>query len=93
MKQIGKQLKGKNAGEIVQDLFGEGEDGSPSKAQKLLDRPFRKRLARTARSRDCRRACAERAEASRAARRSKRWVNPAERARKFFCPEGKIFLA
>jgi hypothetical protein len=25
--------------------------------------------------------------------RSKRWVNPGERAQKFFGPEGKIFLA
>jgi AsmA protein len=40
VKQIGKQLKGKNAGEIVQDLFGKGEDGSPSKAEKLLDSLF-----------------------------------------------------
>ena len=42
VKQIGKQLKGKNAGEIVQDLFGEGEGGQPSKAQKLLDNLFGK---------------------------------------------------
>jgi AsmA protein len=42
VKQIGKQLKGKNAGEIVQDLFGEGEGGKPSKAQKLLDNLFGK---------------------------------------------------
>ena len=33
VKEIGKQLKGKNAGEIVQDLFGKGEDGEPSKAR------------------------------------------------------------
>jgi len=43
VKQIGKQLKGKNAGEIVQDLFGKKEDGSPSKAQKLLDGLFGKK--------------------------------------------------
>ena len=42
VKQIGKQLKGKDAGEIVQDLFGEGEGGKPSKAQKLLDNLFGK---------------------------------------------------
>ncbi|MCZ7596274.1 MAG: AsmA-like C-terminal region-containing protein [Hyphomicrobium sp.] len=40
VKQIGKQLKGKKAGEIVQDLFGKGEDGGPSKAEKLLDSLF-----------------------------------------------------
>lgn len=38
MKQIGKRLNGKSAGEIVQDLFGEGQGGEPSKAQKLLDK-------------------------------------------------------
>ena len=42
MKQIGKQLKGKNAGEVVKDLFGKSEDGGPSKAQKLLDGLFGK---------------------------------------------------
>ncbi|MFA5899627.1 MAG: AsmA family protein [Hyphomicrobium sp.] len=42
VKQIGKQLKGKNAGEIVNDLFGKGSDGSPSKAQKLLKGLFGK---------------------------------------------------
>jgi AsmA protein len=42
VKQIGKQLKGKNAGEVVQDLFGESKDGGPSKAQKLLDNLFGK---------------------------------------------------
>jgi AsmA protein len=36
VKQIGKQLKGKNAGEIVNDLFGKDESGGPSKAGKLL---------------------------------------------------------
>lgn len=43
VKQIGKQLKGKNAGEIVNDLFGKGQDGSPSKAQKLIDGLFGKK--------------------------------------------------
>lgn len=43
VKQIGKQLKGKNAGEIVNDLFGKGSDGSPSKAQKLIDGFFGKK--------------------------------------------------
>ncbi len=42
VKQIGKQLKGKNAGEVVKDLFGKSEDGGPSKAQKLLDGLFGK---------------------------------------------------
>ncbi|MFN3622848.1 MAG: AsmA family protein [Hyphomicrobium sp.] len=42
VKQIGKQLKGKNAGEIVNDLFGKSEDGGPSKAQKLIDGLFGK---------------------------------------------------
>jgi AsmA protein len=42
VKQIGKQLKGKNAGEVVQDLFGESKDGGPSKAQKLIDNLFGK---------------------------------------------------
>ncbi len=36
VKEIGKELKGKNAGEIVDDLFGKGENGEPSKAQKML---------------------------------------------------------
>jgi AsmA protein len=40
VKQIGKQLKGKNAGEVVKDLFGKSEGGGPSKAQKLLDGLF-----------------------------------------------------
>jgi AsmA protein len=43
VKQIGKQLKGKNAGEVVQDLFGKGTDGGPSKAQKLIDNLFGKK--------------------------------------------------
>ncbi len=38
VKEIGKQLKGKNAGEVVQDLFGKSENGEPSKAEKLLDK-------------------------------------------------------
>ena len=42
VKEIGKQLKGKNAGEIVKDLFGKGENGGPSKAEKLLDNFFGK---------------------------------------------------
>jgi len=37
VKSIGKNFKGKDAGKIVDDLFGKGEDGGPSKAQKLLD--------------------------------------------------------
>lgn len=42
VKEIGKQLKGKKAGEIVKDLFGKGEGGGPSKAEKLLDNFFGK---------------------------------------------------
>jgi AsmA protein len=38
VKQIGKELKGKNAGEIVEDLFGKKNDGEPSKAEKLLQK-------------------------------------------------------
>lgn len=38
VKEIGKGFKGKDAGEIVEDLFGKGEDGKPSKAEKLLDK-------------------------------------------------------
>ena len=38
VKEIGKELKGKNAGEIVDDLFGKKEDGQPSKAEKLLQK-------------------------------------------------------
>jgi AsmA protein len=37
-KEIGKELKGKSAGEIVEGLFGKGENGEPSKAEKLLDK-------------------------------------------------------
>ncbi|MEE8579194.1 MAG: AsmA-like C-terminal region-containing protein, partial [Hyphomicrobium sp.] len=37
VKSIGKNFEGKDAGEIVDDLFGKGKDGEPSKAQKLLD--------------------------------------------------------
>ncbi len=42
VKQIGKQLKGKKAGEVVNELFGKSSDGGPSKAQKLLDGLFGK---------------------------------------------------
>lgn len=42
VKEIGKQLKGKKAGEIVKDLFGKGEGGGPSKAEKLIDNFFGK---------------------------------------------------
>jgi AsmA protein len=38
VKEIGKQFKGKNAGEIIEDLFGKGEEGEPSKAEKLLQK-------------------------------------------------------
>jgi AsmA protein len=38
VKELGKQFKGKNAGEIVEDLFGKKEDGKPSKAEKLLEK-------------------------------------------------------
>jgi len=38
VKEIGKELKGKNAGEVIEDLFGKGKDGEPSKAEKLLDK-------------------------------------------------------
>ena len=38
VKEIGKELKGKNAGEIVEDLLGKGENGEPSKAEKLLQK-------------------------------------------------------
>ncbi len=37
VKSIGKNFEGKDVGEIVDDLFGKGKDGEPSKAQKLLD--------------------------------------------------------
>jgi AsmA protein len=40
VKELGKGFKGKNAGEIVEDLFGKGEDGKPSKAEKLFDNIF-----------------------------------------------------
>jgi AsmA protein len=40
VKEIGKQFKGKDAGEIVDDLFGKDESGGPSKAEKLLDSFF-----------------------------------------------------
>jgi AsmA protein len=38
VKELGKQFKGKNAGEIIEDLFGKSEDGEPSKAEKLLQK-------------------------------------------------------
>lgn len=38
VKELGKQFKGKNAGEIVEDLFGKKEEGKPSKAEKLLQK-------------------------------------------------------
>jgi AsmA protein len=41
VKELGKSFKGKNAGEIVEDLFGKKEDGKPSKAEKLLDKLFK----------------------------------------------------
>ena len=37
VKSIGEQLKGKDAKEIVDDLFGKGSDGGPSKVEKLLE--------------------------------------------------------
>jgi AsmA protein len=40
VKEIGKQFKGKDAGEIVDDLFGKDESGGPSKAEKLIDNFF-----------------------------------------------------
>jgi AsmA protein len=38
VKELGKGFKGKNAGEIVEDLLGKGENGEPSKAEKLLQK-------------------------------------------------------
>jgi AsmA protein len=38
VKELGKQFKGKSAGEVVEDLFGESEDGEPSKAERLLQK-------------------------------------------------------
>lgn len=40
VKEIGRQLKGKNAGEVVKDLFGKEQGGGPSKAEKLLEGLF-----------------------------------------------------
>ncbi len=37
-KEIGKEFKGKSAGEIVEGLFGKGENGEPSKAEKLMQK-------------------------------------------------------
>ncbi len=42
VKQIGKKLKGKNVGEAINNLFGKGENGEPSKAEKFLDKIFGK---------------------------------------------------
>ncbi len=38
VKELGKEFKGKSAGEIVEGLFGKSEDGEPSKAEKLLQK-------------------------------------------------------
>lgn len=38
VKELGKQIEGKNAGEIIEDLFGKKDDGEPSKAEKLLEK-------------------------------------------------------
>lgn len=38
VKELGKQFKGKSAGEVVDDLFGKSEDGQPSKAERLLQK-------------------------------------------------------
>jgi len=38
VKELRKEFKGKSAGEIVDGLFGKGEDGKPSKAEKLLQK-------------------------------------------------------
>jgi AsmA protein len=38
VKELGKEFKGKSAGEVVQGLFGKGENGEPSKAEKLLQK-------------------------------------------------------
>ena len=40
VEQLGRRYKGKNAGEIIDDLIGKDENGE-SKAQKLLDKLFR----------------------------------------------------
>lgn len=40
VEQLGRRYKGKNAGEIIDDLIGTDENGE-SKAQKLLDKLFR----------------------------------------------------
>lgn len=45
IKQIGKRFKGKNAGEIVDDLFGKksgSSDGSKSSAKDILNKLFKK---------------------------------------------------
>ncbi len=38
VKELGKEFKGKSAGEVVDGLFGKGENGEPSKAEKLLQK-------------------------------------------------------
>jgi AsmA protein len=38
VKELGKEFEGKSAGEIVEGLFGKGEKGEPSKAEKLLEK-------------------------------------------------------
>ena len=38
VKELGKGFKGKKADEIVEDLLGKGENGEPSKAEKLLQK-------------------------------------------------------
>ena len=40
-KEIGKQLKGKDAGEFVDELVRKGPNGEPSKVQKFLDKLFK----------------------------------------------------
>jgi AsmA protein len=42
VKELGKQLKGKNVGEAINNLLGKGENGEPSKAEKFLDKIFGK---------------------------------------------------
>lgn len=41
IKEIGKELKGKNAGEVVEELFGKGKDGQKSKAQNIFEKLFK----------------------------------------------------
>ena len=42
VKELGKKLNGKNVGEAIDNLFGKGENGEPSKAEKFLDGIFGK---------------------------------------------------